>query len=164
MRNRIAVVLVVFSFLFTPVFALAQHEQHQGQGKPATGSETSPSPSGDVARHDPGSMGGMQHGMMGKCMEEKKAKREKVMADLKELDAKLDEKLSAMNAAKGDKKVEAMATVISELIAQRKEINEKLLSVQECPMMQHGGMKQMKGCPMMQQHMQGDKKGNNPSQ
>ncbi len=35
-------------------------------------------------------------------------------------DARLDSLVAAMNAAKGDRKVKAMADVINELVAQRK--------------------------------------------
>lgn len=41
-------------------------------------------------------------------------------AEMKAMDARLDQKLTAMNTAKGDAKITAMADVISELAAQRK--------------------------------------------
>ena len=44
------------------------------------------------------------------------------------MDTRLDEKFAAMNAAKGDQKVEAMASVINELVSQRKEVRENFIS------------------------------------
>jgi hypothetical protein len=57
-----------------------------------------------------------------------------MMADMKAMDARLDEKLAAVNAAQGEAKVDAMAAVLNELVSQRKTMHEK-----------------MKGCPMMGQ-------------
>ncbi len=64
------------------------------------------------------------------------AKHEKMAAEMKAMDARLDEKLAAMNAAQGDQKIEAMAAVINELVSQRKAMKESF-----GPM--HHGMK----CP-----------------
>jgi hypothetical protein len=47
---------------------------------------------------------------------------------MRAMDTRLDEKLAAMNAAKGDQKVEAMASVINELVSQRKEMRENFIS------------------------------------
>ena len=41
---------------------------------------------------------------------------------MEERDRRLNEKLAAMNEARGDAKVEAMAAVINELVSQRKEM------------------------------------------
>lgn len=49
-------------------------------------------------------------------------KREEMMSQIKAMDARLDEMIAAMNAAKGNAKVDAMATVINELISQRKRL------------------------------------------
>jgi hypothetical protein len=79
------------------------------------------------------------------------AKHEKMIAERKAMDARLDEKLAVMNAAKGDQKVEAMAAVINELVSQRKEMRPN-------PGLRHKEMKcprrgQQAGippvCPMM---------------
>ena len=88
------------------------------------------------------------------------AKHEKMMAEMKAMDARLDENLAVMNAAKGDQKVEAMAAVINELVSQRKEMRENFGP------MHHGRRGPMMGrqagmppdCPMMKHHggMQAD--------
>ncbi len=49
----------------------------------------------------------------------------------KEMDARLQEKIDAMNAAKGDQKVEAMAAVINEMFAQRKQMRENMMKMRE---------------------------------
>jgi hypothetical protein len=51
-------------------------------------------------------------------------------------DARLDSLVAAMNAAKGDRKVKAMAEVINELVAQRKAMREHMRT-----MMRSGGMR-----------------------
>jgi hypothetical protein len=82
------------------------------------------------------------------------AKHEKMMAEMKAMDSSLDEKLVAMNAAKGDQKVEAMAAVINELVSQRKEIRANFGPMHQgmkCPrMVQQTGMPP--DCPMMKYH------------
>jgi hypothetical protein len=49
-----------------------------------------------------------------------------VMADRKQMDARLDEKIAAMNAAQGGEKVEAMAAVLNELAAQLKSTHASM--------------------------------------
>ena len=58
--------------------------------------------------------------------------------EMKAGDARLDEKLAAMNAATGAEKVDAIAAVVNELAAQRKALREKMAGMPggACPMMQ----------------------------
>ena len=51
---------------------------------------------------------------------------ERMMADVKAADAKLDELVKGMNAAMGDAKVAAMARVVTELVNQHKTIHEHM--------------------------------------
>ena len=46
-----------------------------------------------------------------------------VMAGKKQMDARLDEKIAAMNAAQGSEKVEAMAAVLNEIVAQQRSMH-----------------------------------------
>jgi hypothetical protein len=55
-----------------------------------------------------------------------------MMGDMSALDAKLDEKVAAMNAAQGDARIAAMAAVLNEMVEQRKTIHAKM---RDCPMM-----------------------------
>lgn len=68
------------------------------------------------------------------------ARCQQMMTDMKAMDGRLDEKLAAVNAAQGQAKVDAMAALLTELVAQRKAMHEKM-----------AGMPPMAGCPMMQQ-------------
>jgi membrane protein involved in colicin uptake len=134
MRKWLAIAAVM-AFTLAPIFALAQ--------------QATPPPS--AHQHETAAEGKTDTDMM-KQKKDKQAKHEKMMAEMKAMDARLDEKLAAMNAAKGDKKVEAMAAVINELVAQRKEMREHFGGMHRGmggPMMGHGGMMQ---CPMMQHH------------
>jgi hypothetical protein len=69
-------------------------------------------------------------GMAARCQE--------MMADMKSMDARLDEKLAAVNAAQGEAKVDAMAALLTELVSQRKAMHEKMV-----------GMPPRAGCPLM---------------
>jgi hypothetical protein len=63
----------------------------------------------------------------------------RVMLDeMKAGDARLDEKLAAMNAAKGNDRVDAIAALLNELVSQRKAMHEKMSASPPggCPMMQ----------------------------
>jgi hypothetical protein len=66
------------------------------------------------------------------------ARCHEMMTDMKAMDARLDEKLGAVNAAQGEAKVDAMATLLNEIVSQRKAMHEKMV-----------GMPPMVGCPMM---------------
>ena len=112
----------------------------------------------------PPMMGAEKKGMMGgNMMEECKAmmaKHESMKAEMVSLDAKLESLLAAMNAAKGNKKVDATAAVINEMAAQRKAMRDHMMAMgpqMMQHMMQHGRMGMMEGmtnsmssCPMMQ--------------
>lgn len=108
--------------------------------------------------------GGAQSGMMGGKMADRckqmTAMHNQMMADMKTMDASLDQKVAAMNAANGSAKVDAMAAAISEMTSQRKQMMAKMTSMRD-QMMAHMGehvaqsgstaMRQsIAQCPMMQ--------------
>ena len=68
-----------------------------------------------------------EHQMSGGHMKE----HDEMMSRMKEMDARLDEKVAAMDAAKGDQKVEAMAAVIKEMVSQRKNMQEHMMKMHE---------------------------------
>lgn len=145
--KRWSAVIITSVLLALPGFALAQ--------QPAA--PVAP-PSGGAA----GTEGRMDSGMMEKH-KEWQARHEKMVAEMKAMDTRLNEKVAAMNAARGDQKVEAMAAVINELIAQRKEMRTNFGSMHHgmgCPKMgQQAAMPP--DCPMMKHHagMQADAPG-----
>ncbi len=55
-------------------------------------------------------------------------------------DARLDSLVHAMNSATGDRKIQAMANVINELVAERKMMHEHMRQMTE-----HGGMRRHPG-------------------
>ena len=63
------------------------------------------------------------------------AMHNQMMADMKAMDASLDLKVAAMNAARGHAKVDAMAAVINEMVSQHKQMMAKMMGMHE-PMMQ----------------------------
>jgi Spy/CpxP family protein refolding chaperone len=93
------------------------------------------------------------HPMMEKC-KEMKAKFEQWTAMMKEMDDRLEKKVASMNAAKAEEKIDAMAAVINEMVVQRKERREKMMSMRlrmMCHMMEHMGpgcRRSMADCPM----------------
>lgn len=100
-------------------------------------------------------------GMMDeKMMEESMmAHHKEMMAKMEAMDARIDELVKSMNAAKGSKKPDAEAAVINEMVAQRKQLREQMMAMQPemmKHMMAHMRMGMMKGmedamakCPMM---------------
>lgn len=97
------------------------------------------------AGKQPGSgQSGMMTGNIGDLM----GMRSQMMADMKAMDASLDQKVAAMDAAEGKAKVDAMAAAVNEMVAQR---NQMMAHVGG-HMAQAGstGMRQsMALCPMM---------------
>ena len=87
------------------------------------------------------------------------AKRHAMMDQMKAMDTKLNSLVKAMDEAKGNKKVDATAAVVNELVVQRKTMRDAMESMQPMMMqhmMKHMQMRMMKGmsesmsgCPMM---------------
>jgi hypothetical protein len=103
--------------------------------------------------------GGPHSAMMADHCKQMMAMHEQMAADMKAMDAKLEQMVAIMNAATGSAKTEAMAAVINEMASQRKETMAKMSSMQS-RMMAHTGehMAQSGGphmghamaqCPMM---------------
>ncbi|HJZ13788.1 MAG TPA: hypothetical protein VJ521_16660 [Acidobacteriota bacterium] len=100
----------------------------------------------------------MDQPMMDDC-KEMMAMQEKMKMDMQTMNSKLDQLLSEMNAAKGNKKVDSIAALLNELIAQRKSMMMMTMGMQPKMMMhmmgdmQKGMMKgmmdSMSKCPMM---------------
>ena len=87
------------------------------------------------------------------------AHHKEMMAKVEAMDARLDELVRKMNAATGSKKTDAVAAVINELVAQRKQMREQMMAMQP-EMMKHmmahmeagmikGMEESMAKCPMM---------------
>ena len=87
------------------------------------------------------------------------AHHKEMMAKMEAMDARLDDLVKKMNAATGSRKTDAVAAVVNELVAQRKQMREHMMAMQP-EMMQHmmahmrtGMMKGMEEsmakCPMM---------------
>ena len=76
--------------------------------------------------------------MMGGNMPEMMAMHNQMMADMKAMDASLDQKVAAMNVAKGQAKVNAIAAVITEMVSNQKQMMAKMTTMHDQMMM---GMK-----------------------
>lgn len=84
------------------------------------------------------------------------ADQEKMMAEIKAADLRLDDLVGKMNAASGTEKAAATAAVVNEMVTQRRSMRDGMMK------MQHGMMAHMMGhmnagkdsmamCPMMKQ-------------
>ncbi len=103
--------------------------------------------------------GSMQDPMMKHCMM-MMLKNQKMAADLKEQDTKLDDLFTKVSAAPEAEKVEALSAVVQEMIVQRKAERSKMASMHSemmTHMMEHMemGKKSMMKCPMMANMMGG---------
>ncbi len=101
-------------------------------------------------------------GMMGEGkMDESSmmAMHKEMMAKMEAMDSRLDDLVKKMNAAKGSRKVDAVAAAVNELVVQRKEMRQQMMAMQP-EMMRHmmghmhagmmkGMMESMAECPMM---------------
>jgi hypothetical protein len=109
----------------------AQQPQHERQQTPAK-------PSADMA--------GKCKGMM--------AQHEKMMAEMKAADQRLDELVAKMNQASGQAKVDATAAAVTEIVAQRKTMRDRMMQMHQQMMTHTGehvqaGAQSMAMCPMM---------------
>jgi hypothetical protein len=84
------------------------------------------------------------------------AEREQMMTDMKAADQRLDDLVAKMNAASGMEKMAATATVVTELVTQRRTMRDGMAKMQHGMMghtMEHmqAGKDSMGMCPMMKQ-------------
>jgi hypothetical protein len=113
------------------VSAGAQNPQHQHQQTPAK-------PSADMSARCKAMMG----------------EHEKMMAEIKAADQRLNELVAKMNQASGQAKVDAVATTVTELVAQRTTMRNRMMQMHQ-GMMSHMGQHMQAGaqsvamCPMM---------------
>jgi hypothetical protein len=91
----------------------------------------------------PGTMMGGS-GMMG-SQGTMMAQHGSMMQQAQELDSRLDGLVTAMNEAHGEKKIDAVAAVVDELVAERKALNHTMASMQ--PQMMSQMMQMMQSMP-----------------
>ena len=102
-----------------------------------------------------GDVGQARHDGRKKMDESMMAHHKEMMAKMDAMDARLDDLVKKMDAAKGSKKADAVAAVVNELVAQRKQMREHMMTMMPemmKHMMEHMRMGMMKGmmeCPMM---------------
>jgi len=101
-------------------------------------------------------------GMEAKC-QAMMAEREKMMADVKAADQRLDSLVATMNAASGMEKMAATATVVTEMVTERRTMREGMMKMQQgmmSHMMEHmqEGKESMAMCPMMKSKPMGGMK------
>ena len=82
------------------------------------------------------------------------AEREKMMAEMKAADQRLDGLVATMNAASGVAKADATAAVVSEMVTQDRAMRDGMMKMQDemmAHMMEHmqAGEESMATCPMM---------------
>ena len=92
-------------------------------------------------------------GMTARC-QAMMADREKMMAEMKAADERLEALVARMNAASGMEKADATATVVNEMVTQRRTMRDGMMKMQSgmmAHMMEHmqAGMDSMAMCPMM---------------
>lgn len=91
---------------------------------------------------------------MMQCCHETKELKENLAADLKKQDTELTAKIEEMNEAAEDKKLDLMAGIVTQMVAQRTALNERKAKMEQGMMkhmMQHmqTGKESMAQCPMM---------------
>jgi hypothetical protein len=80
--------------------------------------------SGSESQTAPNDQASLKAGMVANMM----AYRQKMMADMKASEKKLDDLVAAMNQAKGSEKVDRIAAVVTEMVAQHREMHKRMMS------------------------------------
>jgi hypothetical protein len=133
--NRIAAAMLMSCTLVVASVGLGLAWQTHDPQHAAVGKAKPPS---DMAARD--------HAMM--------ADREKMMADMKAADQRLDALIVKMNAASGMDQPAATAVVVTEMVTQSRTMREGMMKMQQgmmSHMMEHmqAGAGSMAACPMM---------------
>jgi hypothetical protein len=95
----------------------------------------------------PGGQGGQKAAKLPQACRDVMAMRDSMRAQQATADAKLNDLVAKMNAASGAEKVDAIAAVVSTMVAQRQAQHEQMASMHtkmqaamaSCPMMRKGG-------------------------
>lgn len=82
---------------------------------------------------------GQHRGDSTKTMQGPRMNRQMMMQKVQESDARLDRLVSQMNQSTGNKKVQAMAAVLNELVAQRKQMHQRMGQMMDSGMMEGAG-------------------------
>jgi hypothetical protein len=107
----------------------------------------------DPPHQHPQTPGKPSPGLSAKC-KAMMAEHERMMADVKSADQRLDGLVAKMNSATGQAKVDATAATVTEIVAQRKTMREGMMGMHQgmmSHMMEHmqAGPQSMAMCPMM---------------
>ena len=92
-----------------------------------------------VAAQAPSSQGSEPRDQAPSNMQDMMKMHDQMMAEMKAADSRLDALVKEMNAASGDTKVNAVATVVTELVRQQKSMHERMGQMHQ-QMMGGGGM------------------------
>ena len=79
-----------------------------------------------VAAQPPSSQSSQPREQTPSNMQDMMKMHEQMMAEMKAADSRLDALVKEMNAASGDAKVNAVATVVTELVRQQKSMHERM--------------------------------------
>jgi len=92
----------------------------------------------DVAARTPSSQGSQPRDQSPSNMQDMMKMHAQMMAEMKAADGRLDALVKEMNAASGDAKVSAVASVVTELVRQQKSMHERMGQMHQ--QMMGGGM------------------------
>lgn len=143
---RIATPVLTCVMLATGLLAQTQTHSHDHSAPP-------PKSEGKQTGAKPGMMDDKK--MMAHCMEMMQ-KRDRMQAEFKAMDTRMDDLMAKMNAAGDTDKREAMMAVITEMVAQHRSQRDRMVSMQ-ADMMRHMmehmqmGKQSMAMCPMMKE-------------
>jgi len=151
--------VVVLGMALMAAFAYAQQSTGSSAATQSTPSSSETTQLKGQNEHHGHPSDRMHSRMMERC-QKAKAEHEKMVAKMEAMNKTLDDKLAVMNSAQGEKRVAAMADVINELVAQRKQLFTDFSEMHKnrmSHMMEHGGHRMMGGpmgqeCPMMKDH------------
>ena len=93
----------------------------------------------DVAAQAPSSQGSQPREQAPSNMQDMMKMHAQMMAEMKAADSRLDALVKEMNAASGDAKVGAVASVVAELVRQQRSMHERMGHMHQ-QMMGAGGM------------------------
>jgi hypothetical protein len=93
----------------------------------------------DVAAQAPSSQGSQAREQAPSNMQDMMKMHAQMMAEMKAADSRLDALVKEMNAASGDAKVGAVASVVAELVRQQRSMHERMGQMHQ-QMMGAGGM------------------------
>lgn len=126
MRNATVSLFLCMAIVLIPGWLFAQQETHHPETPAPAAAPAETESESDIFENEQETKESTAGEATGDGM---MARHREMAAKMKEMNARLEQKIQSMNQASGDQKLQAMADVVNTMFSQRKEMMEKTMDM-----------------------------------